>query len=142
MKNPKYLVPFLNLGHFIDHLSMLVFPTVVVALARAWGESYSEVLPLAVGGFIAFGAFALPAGWLADHWSRYKMMAVFFFGVGGSLILTGLARSPWQVGAGLTLTGMFAAIYHWAATASTGAWPACSSWAQASTSTSRGAPTS
>jgi len=112
VKNTKYLVPFLNLGHFIDHLSMLVFPTVVVALARAWGESYSELLPLAVGGFIAFGAFALPAGWLADHWSRYKMMAVFFFGVGGSLILTGLARSPWQVGVGLTLTGMFAAIYH------------------------------
>ena len=112
MKNPRYLVPFLNLGHFIDHLSMLVFPTVVVALARAWGESYSELLPLAVGGFIAFGAFALPAGWLADHWSRHKMMALFFFGVGGSLLLTGFAQSPWQIGAGLTLTGMFAAIYH------------------------------
>ena len=67
MKNPKYLVPFLNLGHFIDHLSMLVFPTVVVALARGWGESYSELLPLAVGGFIAFGAFALPGGVLAAH---------------------------------------------------------------------------
>jgi MFS family permease len=112
VKNPRYLVPFLNLGHFIDHLSMLVFPTVVVALARAWGESYSELLPLAVGGFIAFGAFALPAGWLADHWSRHKMMALFFFGVGGSLLLTGFAQSPWQIGAGLTLTGMFAAIYH------------------------------
>jgi MFS family permease len=112
VKNPRHLVPFLNLGHFIDHLSMLVFPTVVVALARAWGESYSELLPLAVGGFIAFGAFALPAGWLADHWSRHKMMAVFFFGVGGSLVLTGFAQSPWQIGAGLTLTGMFAAIYH------------------------------
>lgn len=112
MKNPKYLVPFLNLGHFIDHLSMLVFPTVVVALARNWQQSYSELLPLAVGGFIAFGAFALPAGWLADHWSRYKMLALFFFGVGGSLFLTGFAQSPWQIGAGLTLTGMFAAIYH------------------------------
>ena len=53
MKNPKYLVPFLNLGHFIDHLSMLVFPTVVVALARNWQQSYSELLPLAVGGFNA-----------------------------------------------------------------------------------------
>jgi MFS family permease len=112
MKNPKYLVPFLNLGHLLDHLSMLVFPTVVVALARTWQQSYSELLPLALGGFIAFGAFALPAGWLADHWSRYRMMALFFFGIGGSLFLTGFARSPWQIGAGLTLTGMFAAIYH------------------------------
>ena len=112
MKDAKYLVPFLNLGHLLDHLSMLVFPTVVVALARSWEQSYSELLPLALGGFIAFGAFALPAGWLADHWSRYKMMAVFFFGIGGSLFATGFAQAPWQIAAGLTLTGMFAAIYH------------------------------
>ncbi len=107
-----YLVPFINLGHLLDHLVMLVFPTVVLSLARDWNRPYSELLPLALGGFIAFGAFAIPAGWLADHWSRYKMMAVFFFGIGGSLFLTGFATTPWQIAAGLTLTGMFAAIYH------------------------------
>ncbi len=106
------LVAFINLGHLLDHLVMLVFPTVVIALGREWDRPYAELLPLAVGGFIAFGAFALPAGWLADRWSRYKMMAVFFFGIGGSLFLTGFAQSPWQIAAGLTLTGMFAAIYH------------------------------
>jgi MFS family permease len=107
-----WLVPFLNLGHLLDHLVMLVFPTVVLALGREWGMPYAELLPLALGGFIAFGAFAIPAGWLADHWSRYKMMAVFYFGIGGSLFLTGFAQTPWQIAAGLTLTGMFAAIYH------------------------------
>jgi MFS family permease len=110
--NRGYLVPFINLGHFLDHLVMLVFPTVVVALAREWGLAYSELLPLALGSFIAFGAFALPAGWLADHWSRYKMMAVFFFGIGASMLATGFAQTPWQIGAGLTLIGVFAAIYH------------------------------
>ena len=110
--NRGYLVPFINLGHFVDHLAMLVFPTVVVALAREWREPYSELLPMALGGFIAFGAFALPAGWLADHWSRYKMMVVFFLGIGASLFLTGFAQSPWQIGVGLFITGMFAAIYH------------------------------
>jgi MFS family permease len=108
----RYLVPFINLGHFLDHLVMLVFPTVVVALARDWHRPYSELLPLTLGGFIAFGAFALPAGWLADHWSRYRMMALFFFGIGISLGLTGFATEPWQIGLGLTLTGAFAAIYH------------------------------
>ncbi len=110
--NKKWLVPFINLGHLLDHLVMLVFPTVVIALGRAWERPYSELLPLALGGFIAFGAFAIPAGWLADHWSRYKMMAVFFFGIGGALFLTGFAQAPWQIAAGLTLVGMFAAIYH------------------------------
>src|SRR4029078_8584079 len=98
----NWLPPFINLGHFLDHLAMLVFPTVGLGLAREWDRSYSELLPLTVGGFIAFGAFALPAGWLADHWSRYKMMLVFFFGIGAALFLTGFAVSPWHMRVGLT----------------------------------------
>jgi len=108
----RWLVPFINVGHLLDHLVMLVFPTAVVALARDWGRPYAELLPLALGGFIAFGAFAIPAGWLADHWSRYRTMVLFFFGIGVSMIATGFARDPWQIGAGLTVVGAFAAIYH------------------------------
>lgn len=112
MTQNRRLVPFLNLGHLLDHLVMLVFPTAVVALGREWGRPYSELLPLALGGFIAFGAFAIPAGWLADHWSRYRTMVIFYFGIGASLFVTGFAQSPWHIAAGLTLTGAFAAIYH------------------------------
>jgi len=112
MTHNRWLVPFLNLGHLLDHLVMLVFPTAVVALGREWGRPYSQLLPLALGGFIAFGAFAIPAGWLADHWSRYRTMVIFYFGIGASLFLTGFAQSPWHIAAGLTLTGAFAAIYH------------------------------
>ncbi len=111
MKN-RWLVPFLNLGHLLDHLAMLVFPTAVVAIGREWNQPYSELLPLALGGFIAFGVFAIPAGWLADHWSRYKVMAMFYFGIGASLFVTGFAQTPWLIAAGLTVTGAFAAIYH------------------------------
>ena len=112
MTRNRWLVPFLNLGHLLDHLVMLVFPTAVVALGREWGRPYAELLPLALGGFIAFGAFAIPAGWLADHWSRYRTMVIFYFGIGASLFVTGFAQSPWHIAAGLTLTGAFAAIYH------------------------------
>ena len=112
MADRRWLVPFINAGHLLDHLVMLVFPTVLLALTREWNLTYSELAAFATGAFIAFGAFAIPAGWLADHWSRYKMMVIFFFGIGASLFLTGFANSPWQIGLGLTLTGMFAAIYH------------------------------
>jgi len=111
MKN-RWLVPFLNLGHLLDHLAMLVFPTAVVAIGREWNQPYSELLPLALGSFIAFGAFAIPAGWLADHWSRHKVLALFFLGIGVSLFATGFAQSAWQIAAGLTVVGAFAAIYH------------------------------
>src|SRR5262249_59520888 len=53
-----------------------------------------------------------PAGWLADRWSRTGMMTVFFFGIGSATILTGLASGPAQIALGLTLIGVFAAIYH------------------------------
>ncbi|MDH4174326.1 MAG: MFS transporter [Betaproteobacteria bacterium] len=112
MNDRRWLVRFLNLGHLLDHLVMLVFPTAVVALGREWDRPYSELLPLALGGFIAFGAFAIPAGWLADHWSRYRTLVIFFFGIGASLFVTGFAREPWHIAAGLALTGAFAAIYH------------------------------
>lgn len=40
------------------------------------------------------------------------MMLVFFIGIGAATILTGFARTPAQIAAGLTLMGLFASIYH------------------------------
>jgi MFS family permease len=103
----------INVGHFLDHLFTLIFATVAaVALSREWGLGYAELLNYATPGFLAFGLFALPAGWLADKWSRDGMMAVFFVGTGLSAIATGFARTPLEIGIGLFVVGVFAAIYH------------------------------
>jgi MFS family permease len=69
---------FLNWGHFLDHYILLIFPTVVIGLESVYGRSYGELLILSTAAFTAFGIFALPCGWLADHWSRRNMMAIFF----------------------------------------------------------------
>ena len=104
---------FLNIGHYLDHLFTLIFATVAaLALSREWGLSYSELLKYAAPGFFAFGLFSLPAGWLADKWSREGMMVVFFIGIGASSIATAFAQTPLQVGLGLLVVGVFAAIYH------------------------------
>ena len=104
---------FLNIGHFIDHYMTLIFATAAaLALTRDWGLSYSQLAPYATPGFIAFGLFSLPAGWIADRWSRDGMMVVFFVGIGLASILTGFASSPLQMAIGLFVIGMFAAIYH------------------------------
>ncbi len=104
---------FLNLGHFLDHFFMLVFATVAaLVLTRDWGLSYAELIPYATPGFVAFAVFALPAGWLADKWSREGMMTAFFLGIGLVSALTALANSPIEIGIGLFFIGVFAAIYH------------------------------
>lgn len=103
----------LNIGHFLDHLFMLIFATVAaLALHREWSIGYAELLAYATPGFFAFGLFSLPAGWLADRWSRDGMMCVFFVGIGTASIATGFAASPLQIGVGLFVIGVFAAIYH------------------------------
>ncbi|MEW6640208.1 MAG: MFS transporter [Pseudomonadota bacterium] len=104
---------FLNIGHFLDHLFTLIFATVAaLALSREWGLGYGELLKYATPGFFAFGLFSLPAGWLADKWSREGMISVFFVGIGCAAIATAFAATPLQVGIGLFVIGVFAAIYH------------------------------
>jgi MFS family permease len=103
---------FLNVGHAVDHLMMLLFPTAVILMAYDTGASYGEMLALSTFGFIAFGAFSLPAGWLADRWSRENMIAVFFIGIGAVTMLTGFANEPWQFAVAVFGIGVFAAIYH------------------------------
>jgi MFS family permease len=103
----------LNIGHFLDHLFTLIFATVAaLALYREWGLGYADLLKYATPGFFAFGLFALPAGWLADKWSREGMMATFFIGIGLASIATSFSRTPLQIGLGLFVIGVFAAIYH------------------------------
>ena len=104
---------YLNIGHFLDHLFILIFATVAaLRLADEWGMPYAELIPYATPGFIAFGVCAIPAGWLADRWSREGMMAVFFIGIGACAVLSGLATTPFQIALTLTAVGVFAAIYH------------------------------
>lgn len=103
----------LNIGHFLDHLLMLIFATVAaLVLSTEWDMGYGELIAYATPCFLAFGLFSLPAGWLADMWTRDGMMVVFFVGSGAMAIVTGFAESPLQIGAGLFAIGVFAAIYH------------------------------
>jgi len=104
---------FLGIGHFYDHLFMLVFATVAaLSLSHEWGMSYAELIPYATPGFVAFGVCAVPAGWLADKWSRKGMMVVFYIGIGLSSIFTALTETPFQIAIGLFAIGLSAAIYH------------------------------
>ena len=71
-----------------------------------------ELIALGTGSFVAFGVFSLPAGWLADRWSRRNMMVLFHVGCGLSLAAAGLAPNLTVLAVALTSLGIFAAIYH------------------------------
>ena len=112
MNNDRLVVGFSCIGHGLVHLVMILYPTVVLALERAWGLPYGELIALSLPGFLLFGVGALPAGWLGDKWSAERMMLIFFVGTGLACIFTGLVDGPLGMAIGLGLIGLFGSIYH------------------------------
>lgn len=101
-----------NLAHVLTHMCMILYATAVLHLPQLFQLTYGEMLGYASLGLLLYGVAALPAGWLGDRWSQVGMMVVFFVGVGVASIVTGLAQTASQLTIGLSLIGLFAAIYH------------------------------
>ena len=116
MTQEKLRFTYLNFGHFLDHLFMLIFAKAAFSAGIAFGlaedGAYADMIPYGIPSLILFGAGAPLAAYLADKWSRINMMTVFFVGMGLSAIVTGFATSPLQIALGLAAIGLFASIYH------------------------------
>src|ERR1043165_6050926 len=112
MNSSGRVIAYVNAAHFIDHYAMLIFAAAVIIMGPALGMAYSELLPYATPGFLAFGAGSLITGWLGDRWSRRHMMLIFFVGIGLSMVSVGFVQTPLQLGAALLSIGIFASIYH------------------------------
>ena len=113
---PSNRLLFLNVGHFADHLFMLIFAKAAFSAGLAFGlaedGAYTEMIPYGVPSLILFGAGAPLAAHLADKWNRNGMIVVFFVGIGLASIATSFAVTPLQIGIGLATIGLFASIYH------------------------------
>jgi MFS family permease len=113
---PSSRLLFLNVGHFADHLFMLIFAKAAFSAGLAFGlaeeGAYAEMIPYGVPALILFGAGAPVAAHFADKWSRNGMIVVFFIGIGLAAIATSYATTPLQIGFGLATIGLFASIYH------------------------------
>jgi MFS family permease len=105
-------IAFLNWAHALDHFVLLIYPTVVIGLEVVYHRPYAELIALSTAAFVAFGVFSLPAGWLADRWSRRNMMAAFYVGCGVSLVGVALSPNLMMLAISMFGVGVFAAIYH------------------------------
>ena len=57
MDSTRTALRFINVGHLLDHLFMLIYPTAVLAMTAEFGLGYAQMIGLSLGGFIAFGVF-------------------------------------------------------------------------------------
>ena len=104
----------LNVGHFLDHLFTLIFATVAaLALSREWGMSYARPAQIRDAG-----VFRVRRVRLSGRLDRRQMEPrrhdgrVLLSASALAAIATGFAQTPLQIGTGLFVIGMFAAIYH------------------------------
>src|SRR5438128_10875320 len=106
-------IVLLNVAHAVDHMFLLIFATAVASIAAEFGFArWEDLMPYGVGAFVLFGLGSLPSGRLGDHWGRRKMMLVFYFGMGASMLLIATTQNAWQLALALTLMGAFSSIYH------------------------------
>ena len=109
-------IAFINIAHVFTHYGLLVLATAVLGMVtqapEAFGREYGPILALGTGMFVLYGLGSLPMGWLAGRFGRKPMMAAFFLGSGGAMVMAGLAETPLALGLALALMGAFSAIYH------------------------------
>ena len=109
-------IAFINAAHVITHYGLLILATAVLGIVdqapAVFGSAYGPILALGTGMFVLYGLGSLPMGWLAERFGRKVMVAGFFFGTGGGMLLAGLADSPLTLGLALAVMGAFSAIYH------------------------------
>ncbi len=110
LKTPSLV--FSGLGHFYMHFACAMFFTIVLALETEWNMAFYQLNELWTLGAALVGLAAIPAGRLGDKWSARGMMAIFFIGLGLSVIACGFADGANIIIIALAAVGLFSAIYH------------------------------
>jgi MFS family permease len=109
---PRTVLFFACAAHFMHHVLVSLYLTLVLMLTTEWKMTYSDLIALWTIGSLMVGLGAPLAGWLGDRWGESRVMALTFFGLGLSSILCGLAQTPVMMQTALAVLGAFGALYH------------------------------
>jgi MFS family permease len=98
--------------HGLVHASVLMLPTLLGDLRRAFGVSLLEVLAVYNLMYLAFGLTAIPAGYLADRLGSRTTLLLASGGCSVALATLALAPTFGVMTGGLLLLGLSAGVYH------------------------------
>ena len=109
---PRAVLFYACSAHFLHHVLVSLYLTLVLSLTVEWEAGYAELISLWTVGSLMIGLGAPLAGWLGDRWGEARVMVVLFFGLGGASILCGLPQGPGGMHVALILLGAFGSLYH------------------------------
>lgn len=110
-----HLLLFTGVGHFFTHLSMLLFPSLAMSVARDLGIRYGEAIDLSFAGYLLFGLGALPVGIIGDRVRKRPLLLLNLLGMALSCLAVGALPGATGIMLGLAVLGLTASIYHPAA---------------------------
>ena len=109
---PRTILFFTCAAHFLHHVVVSLYLTLVLTLSTEWQMSYGDLIALWTVGSLMIGLGAPLAGWLGDRWGEARVMTLLFFGLGAACVLCGLADGSVMMQWSLALLGVFGSLYH------------------------------
>ena len=101
-----------GVAHLLDHSYLLLYPALLVLLQREFGLGLFSLGIIANLHYLASGAGALPAGWVADRIGAIATIRTFLLGSSASLLLLALSPTPVLLATWLICLGAFCSLYH------------------------------
>ena len=112
IQREKKVLAVSSSAHFLTHFYILIFPAIVMPFAREMELAISDIFPLAFMMYMLYGALALPAGYLADHWSKMAVLKICVLGMSLSSLAAGFSSSMTGFTVSLAMIGFFCGLYH------------------------------
>jgi len=98
--------------HFLTHMSMLIFPAMVMPIAREMNTPPATIISLGFFMYFLYGGLALPAGFLADRWSRISILKICAAGISVASFAAGYSSTIAGLTVAMALLGLFCGFYH------------------------------
>jgi len=108
----RRLITYTAAAHAVVHITELTYPALLTRIGDDFGVRAVILGTIASVFSWAFGASAIPAGFLADRLGSRRVLFYAFAGGAVSLVLVGLSPNAWVLAATLALLGFCIGLYH------------------------------
>ncbi|HJM82977.1 MAG TPA: MFS transporter [Nitrospinota bacterium] len=98
--------------HFLTHMCVLIFPAIVIPYSKDLGVPPAEIFPIGFFMYMLYGAMAIPAGYVADKWSRIGILKICVFGMAISSLFASFSTTIVSFTLSLAAIGFFCGFYH------------------------------
>src|SRR3990170_2066733 len=108
----RRLISYTAAAHALVHITELTYPVLLTRIADDFGVRAVILGTIASVFSWAFGASAIPAGFLTDRLGSRRGLFYALARAAGALVLVGLSPNEWVLAATLALLGFCIGLYH------------------------------